>query len=75
MIIKEYIQMSGERRSLGVSVPAFKSGSDRGGAPPLPFLFPSQGGDGISKPEGQGLAGGRGFHFIVFPEIPFNWIP
>lgn len=40
--------------------------------PTLPSLFPFRGGDGISKQEGQGLAGGRGFHFIVFPEIPFN---
>lgn len=68
MIIKEYIQMSGERRRHGAVVPAFKSGSDGEGAfSPLPFSF------GISKQEGQGLAGVRGFHFFVFLELPFNW--
>lgn len=47
-------------------VPAQKPDSGGGGAFSS-LLFPSE----QSKEEGQGLAGG-GYHFFVFPEIPFN---
>lgn len=71
MIIKEYIQTSGERRRHRLQSQHLNQAQVEEG-PTLPSLFPSQGGDKISKQEGKGLAGGRGFHFIVFLEIPFN---